>query len=155
MYIDEIRTLRRPIFDAPSEFMKGIELLAKYPHNNGYANRGNSDCVRRAFTCGCRSQGVSTNRIYVDFLMKSPRIDSGASICVKHWGAQSLPSPSVSPSPPFPPFPSSLLLLPFIPPSPPFPPLPVASPSAGGPRARPPENFFSGTHARTRVLVHF
>jgi hypothetical protein len=26
MYIEEIRMLRRPIFDDPSEFMKGIEL---------------------------------------------------------------------------------------------------------------------------------
>jgi hypothetical protein len=47
----------------------------------------------------------------------------GASICVKHWGAQSFPSPPVSPSPP-----SSFPFLPF-PPSlcPPFSCLPSPS----------------------------
>jgi hypothetical protein len=72
----------------------------------------------------------------------------GVDLC-QTLGAQSLPSPPVSPSPPFPPFPSSLVLLLFVLPSPPFDPLPLRSPSLGGPGATPPENFFSGTHART------
>jgi hypothetical protein len=75
---------------------------------------------------------------------------AGASICVKHWGAQSLPSPPVSPSPP-----SSFPFLPsppsLCPPSPPFPPLPLLWGSGG----YAPGKFLSGTHARTRVLVHF
>jgi hypothetical protein len=71
-------------------------------------------------------------------------------------GAQSLPCPPVSPSleasfllslPPFSSFPLSPLLLPSLPFL--FPPSPL------GVRGRIPLKIFSGSHARTRVLVHF
>jgi hypothetical protein len=77
----------------------------------------------------------------------------GVDLCQTLGGPNPFP-PHPYPLPLLPPFPSSLLLLPFVPPSPPFPPLPLPSPPLGV-RGIAPGKFFSGTHARTRVLVHF
>jgi hypothetical protein len=78
----------------------------------------------------------------------------GVDLCQTLGGPNPFPAHPY-PLPLLPPFPSSLLLLPFVPlfsslPSPSSP-LPLVWGSGG----YAPGNFFSGTHARTRVLVHF